>query len=285
MVEAATYVCEDDKGVRTDISVGRSWKAKACTVAGMCGGALVTSNNKMQNAIVGIHVAGGAHAISRVVTKEMIEEMLKTRAQCSRIWKTEFVEEKISVGSKTKYHKSPLYDFCPQEVIKCPTKLFYQGEIDVMQVMLAKYSSPIVAEPLGYSDVVEAYTNRMISFFPEPRQLTYDECINGIEGLDAIDLKTSAGFPYNTLSLRKSDLIVGGKMTPRLQQDVEKMEEDLHMNRSIQVVFTTCAKDELRPVNKVILGKTRAIEACPVSFTILFRRYLGYALAQIQPIS
>nr|NP_705604.1 putative 3C [tremovirus A1] len=81
MVEAATYVCEDDKGVRTDISVGRSWKAKACTVAGMCGGALVTSNNKMQNAIVGIHVAGGAHAISRVITKEMIEEMLKTRAQ------------------------------------------------------------------------------------------------------------------------------------------------------------------------------------------------------------
>lgn len=282
MVEAATYVCEDDKGVRTDISVGRSWKAKACTVAGMCGGALVTSNNKMQNAIVGIHVAGGAHAISRVITKEMIEEMLKTRAQCSRIWKTEFVEEKISVGSKTKYHKSPLYDFCPQEVIKCPTKLFYQGEIDVMQVMLAKYSSPIVSEPLGYATVVEAYTNRMVSFFSEPRQLTYDECINGIEGLDAIDLKTSAGFPYNTLGLRKSDLIINGKMTQRLQQDVEKMEEDLHMNRSIQVVFTTCAKDELRPLSKVMLGKTRAIEACPVSFTILFRRYLGYALAQIQ---
>nr|NP_740558.1 3C mature peptide [Hepatovirus A] len=78
MEEKATYVHKKNDGTTVDLTVDQAWRGKGEGLPGMCGGALVSSNQSIQNAILGIHVAGGnSILVAKLVTQEMFQNIDK----------------------------------------------------------------------------------------------------------------------------------------------------------------------------------------------------------------
>lgn len=104
--------------------------------------------------------------------------------------------------------------------------------------------------------------------------------------MDAMDLNTSAGFPWNTKKLSsKKDLIHRNDegtitwMHPELIS-AYNTEHDLRKNKTVRpaVVFSDFLKDErLKP------GKdTRLINGAPITYVILIRQYFLHFFAAFQ---
>ncbi len=283
-----TYDHVLDSGETKVLTVKRTIKARANTMAGMCGGVLVSTSTKCQTPFIGIHIAGGhGSAAAKLVTYEMLQSIERLVAQRQRIWKIEFGHKKVDSGSKTAYIKTPIHQLVStKHEVKDPAPLVHHkivNEVDVSAQMLAKYATPIVEEPPGYQDVSKELEEQFRSVLePESGFLQIQECISGVPGMDGIDLNTSPGYPYTLEKLRKTDLIKEGKPTERLLNDVSSMIDGSFAGAVPNVIFTTVAKDELRPHNKVVAGKTRAIEVAPVSYTLAFRQLFGKIISKLQ---
>nr|YP_009553719.1 putative 3D; RNA-dependent RNA polymerase [tremovirus B1] len=204
----------------------------------------------------------------------------------SRVFNLKFDQPVVSTGSKTAYQKTPIHDEVKNEhEINYPASLFHsrQAEVDVAATMLSKYDSDVVEEPEGYSEVSIEYSNYLATRLDMKKELlSYQDCIEGIPGMDGLDMKTSAGLPYTLMHLTKKDLILDGQPIGQLKEDLERLEDGVMQGAVPNIEFTTVAKDELRGEEKVRLGKTRAIEVAPVHYTILFRRFFGRAVAALQ---
>nr|UCJ00139.1 MAG: polyprotein [Myna hepatovirus] len=288
--EAVEYNHRTIDGKQTMLHVTGVWRGKGEASPGSCGGALVSSNNKLQNPIIGIHVAGGKSGlISKVVYREMFELIDGKHLEAQRITKCEFVSQRLQVGSKTRFRMSPLFDAVKNE-INFPAAMPYnnKNEIDPIAVMLDKYNCPIYGEPKDFSEARDYVCCKLAAICEDVdhRVLTPIEAIEGIEGLDGLDMKTSPGLPYVLHGLRKSDLIKVEKgdleMHPMLFSYWSRSMDALEKGYDLDCVFATCAKDELRPEEKVVASQTRAIESAPLHFTILVRQVWGTVLGCLQ---
>nr|DAZ91101.1 TPA_asm: polyprotein [Worm lizard picornavirus] len=268
-----------------EVTVSDTFRAKAFTQDGMCGGAVVSSSNKTQNAIAGIHVAAGqGYAVTKIVFKEHLESVLEAATKAQRIWKVEDCGVNISQPNKSEYSKSPLYEYISKKDLKQPAALLNSHcEIDPSVVMLSKYESPLVSEPPGYEEVVLQYSNKLeCALQPEKRVLTEREAIEGIDGMEGIDMKTSPGIPYVFEKIKKRDIVQDGKLIGLAAELRDEIEEKCFSNGQINIIFNTTAKDELRPADKVKISKTRAIHAAPLHFVVLFRQLFGTAISALQ---
>nr|ALL35263.1 polyprotein [Rodent hepatovirus] len=290
--EKASYHHKSEDGTMTELTVDMAWRGKGEGIAGMCGGALITSNQSIQNAIVGLHVAGGNNImVSKVITKEMLDNVRESKIESQRIMKVEFTQCNVNVVSKTLFKKSPIFHHIDKQMINYPAVMPYQknAEIDPMAVMLSKYSLPLVDEPVDYSDVVTFYKNKILGKdFLYIETFTLEQAICGVEGMEGINMKSSPGFPYVHEKLDKEDLIwltetgefVG--IHPRLRQRLEFNMAMVDNGNELDVTYVTCPKDELRSIQKVLDSKTRAIDACPLDFVIICRMVWGPAISYFQ---
>nr|BAO09701.1 polyprotein [Hepatovirus A]BAO09704.1 polyprotein [Hepatovirus A] len=287
MEEKATYVHKKNDGTTVDLTVDQAWRGKGEGLPGMCGGALVSSNQSIQNAILGIHVAGGnSILVAKLVTQEMFQNIDK-KIESQRIMKVEFTQCSMNVVSKTLFRKSPIHHHIDKTMINFPAAMpFSKAEIDPMAVMLSKYSLPIVEEPEDYKEASVFYQNKIVGKTQLVDDfLDLDMAITGAPGIDAINMDSSPGFPYVQEKLTKRDLIwldENGLLLgvhPRLAQRILFNTVMMENCSDLDVVFTTCPKDELRPLEKVLESKTRAIDACPLDYTILCRMYWGPAIS------
>ncbi len=290
--EHVTYTHKDKDGSIKDLTIGAAFRGKGASVSGMCGGAIVSSNQKLQNPIVGIHVAGGhGNMISKAIFKEMFEVIDAKVEQAQRITKVEFTQCSVNIGTKTLINKSPIHELIPQEKINFPAAMPFskKNEIDPVQVMLSKYDVPWCPQPVNYEQAADAYLDKIqgLDYIVED-QLTLKEAIEGVPGIDAINMKTSAGLPYTLHNLDKEFLIYlddDGTLIgihPLLKSRLDLNMCCLDNGNDMDVIYMTCPKDELRPLEKVLDSKTRAIEACPLDFTIICRMMWGPGISYFQ---
>jgi hypothetical protein len=176
------------------------------------------------------------------------------------------------------------------EPTKAPAALrpFYgpTGEtISPLQKAITKLEKPS-SPPLDLllaGEISDAFFSKVPANYPA-RVLTEDEVINGEPNsrfIKSIDMSTSAGYtgyPTHVVS-KKSDLFDGlpGEFVPNL---ILRSRIDSHIDNYRKEIYgksiSTChLKDELRPIQKVLDGKTRLFSCPEAAHLVLMKRYFG----------
>jgi hypothetical protein len=117
--------------------------------------------------------------------------------------------------------------------------------------------------------------------------LSYESAVKGEDGvpyLDAINRRTSPGYPMNLFRPAGSkgkrwwlgedeDFNFNSKDAIKLRLNVEDIISKAKSGIRSSHIYMDCLKDELRPIQKVAEGKTRLISAAPLPYVIACRQY------------
>jgi hypothetical protein len=114
-----------------------------------------------------------------------------------------------------------------------------------------------------------------------PKKYHYDIATNGIPGLPfhkSLNFASSAGLPFSTQRLTKRDLFIGEKplaqpsslLIARLDERIKLARQGLRIADSR---WQDVVKDELRPIEKIRMRKSRIIANGPVDFTMAGRMF------------
>lgn len=233
------------------------------TKSGFCGGVLYKIG-----LVLGIHVGGnGRDGFSAMLLRSYFTE------QQGKIVSKTSVKEcnlySIHTPSSTKLQPSVFHDVFPGS--KEPAVLSGKDprlEVNLDESIFSKYKGN---EPVEITQnmltAAAHYTAQLSTLDIDPTPLSLEESVYGIEGLEALDLHTSAGYPYTACGIKKKDLIPKDRNLTKLKCAIEKYGLDLPM--------ITFLKDELRKPEKIKAGKTRIIEASSLNDTVQFRMAFG----------
>jgi len=187
----------------------------------------------------------------------------------SNVQPTPILETLKEVGFE-ETHGAPIMDDNRPYLIAGEPLLNTQSKVDeqVLKIVSDQYFDECVALlPNNFLDDVDI--------------LEKDENINGIDGIqfiDAIPRKTSAGWPRNKSKqyymLKQPDNPDKVDFTQDVWDDIAKVEEAYDNNRRYGPIFRTCLKDEALPYSKIERGKTRIFSSCPVELTYVMRKNL-----------
>jgi hypothetical protein len=126
--------------------------------------------------------------------------------------------------------------------------------------------------------------NDFIGQFSEysPHVLTEFEAINGTDEpyMDAMKMDTAPGYYYKLIGRKlKKDCFYKNENNeysiscPLLRKRLDHREAMAKEGHRIESIWQTCLKDERRPIEKIVLGKTRTFSNGPLDFVILMRKY------------
>ncbi|ACK37373.1 polyprotein [rhinovirus A13] len=234
------------------------------TKSGYCGGVLYKIGQ-----IIGIHVGGnGRDGFSAMLLRSYFNQtqgeitVAKKVAECGL--------PTIHTPSKTKLQPSVFFDVF--EGSKEPAVLTDKDPrltTDFNKALFSKYKGNIECSMTDHMRVaISHYSAQLMTLDIDSVNISLEESVFGTEGLEALDLNTSAGFPYISMGIKKRDLINNTtKDITKLKLALDKYGVDLPM--------VTFLKDELRKKEKISTGKTRVIEASSVNDTIAFRVVYG----------
>lgn len=234
------------------------------TKAGQCGGVVLSMGK-----VLGVHIGGnGAQGFcaalkrSYFVKEQGKIEWIKTNKESGF--------PVINTPAKTKLEPSVFYDVF--EGKKEPAALHPKDprlEVNLEEALFSKYTGNVeVKMPDEMKEAVDHYANQLMSLAIPTEPLTMDEAIYGTDGLEALDLTTSAGYPYVTMGIKKKDIL--NKET----RDTKKMQECID-KYGLNLPMVTYIKDELRSKEKVKKGKSRLIEASSLNDSVAMRCYFG----------
>lgn len=232
------------------------------TTVGTCGGVLVApvaGNLK----ILGIHTAG--NGVSGVANRVFAFANQGKVVSVEKKDKPIYFQPRVSA-----YRPSPVYEESevgPAVLSRNDKRLEVELE-DVTKLAASKYVGNQFDPPPACFDMAISKVISDLRKVVRPSGSISYEIASSSEMLP-IDWQTSPGLKYQ--GFRKSDLVVSAAF----QKDVEA-----------QLVvpgtyFTTYLKDELRPVSKIKIGKTRAIEACNFDYVVAYRMVMGSLYHQI----
>lgn len=285
---------------------------------GDCGSPLVAMQSIVQKKLIGIHVCG-SYGVG-YSTALNIDHIRKTmdrmciRAQI-RFEPDQFVEyEELQEYSKlppgnfqllgkvpkfvggtsyTKLRRSPAHNLIAPSTM-APAKLapFYlDGElVSPMDNSLAKAGTTTPHLDQTIIDEAVAAVCTAVNCHPSPdykRVLTEIEAIEGAgENFVAINRTTSPGFPWCLQTKQKP-----GKTRwlghdkyeyhPDLKAAVDFRLEKAKLGIRVPAIWVDTLKDEKRPLEKVVIGKTRTISTGAQDYTLLVRRYFGGFAAHV----
>lgn len=159
---------------------------------------------------------------------------------------------------------------------------------------LAKYSQPsVLLDPELLELSIKSYEEKLHACSPpmeiEQSVLTFEEACAGITGNEffpPLNKSKSAGYPMCFEATKGKQKWFGAGDWDFEREEWKKLKQELiaeeHQLRSGIVpnyVFVDTLKDEKRPIEKVLAGKTRVFAAAPMKFSILFRKYFSGFLA------
>lgn len=207
---------------------------------------------------------------------------------------------KLTMPCKTKISKSVVFDimekdFGPHNFEPAQLRPFRIGDSVVSPMLLGLSKMTNVTKPIR-PEIRKIICDHMYTsvmdwnspYIHNPRLLTDDEMVNGINNLNKIDITTSAGFPYqlNAPSGGKRDwlFVEDGKMfmTSAMMEKVKMREEFAQKGLILDTFFVDTLKDETRPIEKVRMGKTRVFQVGPMCLSLLMRKYFGWFLMHCQ---
>lgn len=140
-------------------------------------------------------------------------------------------------------------------------------------------------------EAVDMYTKETIDAiaiedFDIVRVLNDDEALNGVRGVNYVDKiprKTSAGFPYNCSKMKFLDFIGDqALLSPEIQTDAHDIERTLMDGCRSMAIFMGSLKDEVLTKAKAANKKTRMFTGSPLAFSLVMRKYLLTVNAFIQ---
>nr|AAS88845.1 polyprotein [Poliovirus 1] len=234
------------------------------TRAGQCGG-IITCTGK----VIGMHVGGnGSHGFAAALKRSYF-----TQSQGEIQWMRPSKEvgyPVINAPSKTKLEPSAFhYVF---EGVKEPAVLTRSDprlKTDFEEAIFSKYVGNKITEVDEYmKEAVDHYAGQLMSLDINTEQMCLEDAMYGTDGLEALDLTTSAGYPYVVLGKKKRDIL--NKQT----RDTKEMQRLLD-TYGINLPLVTYVKDELRSKSKVEQGKSRLIEASSLNDSVAMRMAFG----------
>lgn len=253
--------------------------------------------------------------IERVITTECYEHMTYDydNTKCSEnmltaglqivgtlkdvIIQGKLVKGCVNLPRTTNIVKSVVFDAMEKDygystLMPAMLKPFKSGDdvISPLVVAFKKYEThPRYIEEDDFNDIKEsivdtfetAKTYNMIN----RRVLTDFEALNGFGNLKQMDMSTSAGYPYCNYS-HSGKSIWFDRQVQENGSSIYTMKEYLHKKvqhridlarkgTCMETYYIDTLKDETRPINKVLLGKTRVFQIGPVDLTIVMRKYFG----------
>nr|QCI55821.1 polyprotein [Enterovirus G] len=234
------------------------------TKAGQCGGVVLSTGK-----VLGIHIGGnGAQGFCAALKRSYF-----TKPQGQIEWVEPSKKHNIPVinaPSKTKLEPSVFFDVF--EGVKEPAALHPKDprlEVNLEEALFSKYTGNVdIDMPEEMKEAVDHYANQLLALDIPTEPLSMEEAIYGTEGLEALDLTTSAGYPYVTMGIKKRDIL--NKDT----RDTKKMQECID-KYGLNLPMVTYIKDELRSKEKVKKGKSRLIEASSLNDSVAMRCYFG----------
>ncbi|ACK37386.1 polyprotein [rhinovirus B42] len=234
------------------------------TRTGQCGGVLCSTGK-----IYGIHVGGnGKQGFSAQLKKQYFVQ--KQGQIITKRNVRELSIKPINTPNTTKLHPSVFYNVFPGS--KEPAVLHPADErleVNFEESLFSKYKGNVKMEITENMKVaIDHYAGQLLSLDIPTQELTLKEALYGTDGLEPIDLNTSAGYPYVSLGIKKRSIL--NKET----KDTTKMEECLS-KYGIDLPLVTYIKDELRGKDKIRLGKSRLIEASSLNDSVNMRIKLG----------
>nr|WDV04874.1 polyprotein [Poliovirus 1] len=234
------------------------------TRAGQCGG-VITCTGK----VIGMHVGGnGSHGFAAALKRSYF-----TQSQGEVQWMRPSKEVGypiINAPSKTKLEPSAFhYVF---EGVKEPavlTKNDPRLKTNFEEAIFSKYVGNKITEVDEYmKEAVDHYAGQLMSLDINTEQMCLEDAMYGTDGLEALDLSTSAGYPYVAMGKKKRDIL--NKQT----RDTKEMQKLLD-TYGINLPLVTYVKDELRSKTKVEQGKSRLIEASSLNDSVAMRMAFG----------
>ncbi|APA29020.1 polyprotein [rosavirus C4] len=251
---------------------------RAVTAPGFCGAPLI-SYNPSHEVILGIHMASNGSGVA--YGSSVYQSDIKP-VHCEGLRSLVGKGLKAHVPTTTKLKPSPVWGAFP--VTKEPAVLHHTDErlIDVENldgVLFSKYKQDMVEPFPGLEIGTQIVKNRLKKLIPNKLpHITVHEAINGIDGMDGIDMNQSPGVPYISEGVSRRSLfeMVGDHwvMGERLTRDYAKVVDD-----PTQGHFATFLKDELRDTKKIAQGKTRLVEAGNLAHVLLGRKIFGNLFA------
>ncbi|QJA10578.1 polyprotein [Enterovirus A120] len=235
------------------------------TKAGQCGG-VVTSVGK----VIGIHIGGNGRQgfcaglkRSYFASEQGEIQWVKSNKETGRL--------NINGPTRTKLEPSVFHDVF--EGNKEPAVLHSKDprlEVDFEQALFSKYVGNMLHEPDEYiKEAALHYANQLKQLDIDTSQMSMEEACYGTENLEAIDLHTSAGYPYSALGIKKRDIL------DPTTRDVSKMK--FYMDKyGLDLPYSTYVKDELRSIDKIKKGKSRLIEASSLNDSVYLRMAFGH---------
>nr|WAQ80631.1 MAG: polyprotein [Fish-associated picornavirus] len=248
----------------------------AKTAKGMCGGLLIQKQHGSWKAL-GIHVAGnGTYGFAtRIFPVETPEGMVIDRKPAP---------SPLFSQSKTKLRHSPLYGLVPSTMSPAPlhprdTRIEIDPPENLTKFAAEKYRVDVFNPMPNSLERAQQFTiKRIYETTGMTKCIPIIEAMNGVGGLNKLDMRTSAGPVYQKSGVKKSDLIVvtpdGLRPSPRFEHDVSQCIQALKLG-SADVLFGANLKDELLANGKVASARTRCIEACGVDYTVAYRMVMG----------
>nr|WRK24365.1 polyprotein [Coxsackievirus B1] len=234
------------------------------TRAGQCGGVLMSTGK-----VLGIHVGGNGHqGFSAALLKHYFND---------EQGEIEFIESSKDAGypvintpSKTKLEPSVFYQVF--EGNKEPAVL-RNGDprlkANFEEAIFSKYIGNVNTHVDEYMlEAVDHYAGQLATLDISTEPMKLEDAVYGTEGLEALDLTTSAGYPYVALGIKKRDIL--SKKT----KDLTKLKECMD-KYGLNLPMVTYVKDELRSAEKVAKGKSRLIEASSLNDSVAMRQTFG----------
>jgi len=187
---------------------------------------------------------------------------------------------------KTEIIRSPLYDEI-QEHTTIPAIINIHdkrlGDRDLLLEGVNKYGKVKKLHPEKVNDLVfeSMFDDIDVPTDVEPEILTTLEAINGKGDIKGLDMSTSPGFPFSCLGKggEKRKLFVFEdemwKPNEELDQLIVHYENMFKEGIVPFLPWVDCLKDERRPIQKVLEGKTRLFSSASVIYTIIFKKYYG----------
>nr|WPR18354.1 MAG: RNA-dependent RNA polymerase [Crogonang virus 70] len=200
-----------------------------------------------------------------------------------------------SSGGNTKLQPSKLHGIVTP--LTMPAQLKATKESNPMMKGLMKFGKEVpMINPTIIGICANDVANNLrlnvtrLDFEKYQRILSYEEAVQGVEGdtfLAAINRGTSMGFPFAVLyhnphgkrmAYGEDEWTMDSPLALEIKAKVLELEENCRKGIQTGVYWADTLKDERRPIEKVLQGKTRVFCGGPVHFTILFRKYfLGFA--------
>nr|UYQ90442.1 polyprotein [duck egg-reducing syndrome virus] len=235
--------------------VGKTWR-------GLCGALLVGVVNGNPK-ILGIHVAGNK---SLGMAARLFPMFNQGKAKVVGPNPTPYYQPR-----KTKYEPSPVQQdeptFGPAVLSNKDKRLEVQIE-DITKHAAQKYIGNHFDPPRGAFQMAKSHVTQLLSQVLEVEDnMSFEQAVTS--DVLPIDWQTSSGLKY--IGFSKKQLV----QMESFKADVLKILE------GGETFFTCYLKDELRPNDKVAIGKTRAIEAGNFDYVIAWRMVMGRLTARL----